>query len=507
MSTNGDYQAFLAKKTQLGHGSGFEPIEIPEFLFPFQRQLTEWSIRQGASAIFASMGLGKTPMQLAWADNVVRHTNKPALIITPLAVAYQTEREATKFGFEAKVSRDGTIHKPITITNVERLHYFSPDDFSGAVLDESAMIKAFGGKRRKQVVRFFSKLPYRLLCSGTPSPNDFIELGCQSECLGVMSQSEMLNYFFRETQYMRHTVFREGDFWNTTKWAFKPHSEQPFWRWVSSWARSARLPSDLGFSDDGFILPPLEYVQTIVDVPYIPPGELFPRPAVSLHEQKAERHKTVRERCEKVAELVSDDKPAIVWCDLNSEGLALAEMIPGAVEVAGRHSDDYKEKALNDFALGNFRVLVSKGKIAAWGMNYQHCSHMTFFPTYSFETFAQGIARCHRFGQTKTVRVDIVSSPGEAHVIEGLDIKIKQADRMFAALCKYMNDSESMYEVDRHTKPLELPEWLVGGIGVDSAPDPEPVVEEPQRQQIKRTLTDHTKPLQLPKWLQSISKE
>src|SRR5262249_30648210 len=160
-----------------------------------------------------------------------------------------------------------------------------------------------GGKRRKKINRFFSKLPYRLLCSAVPSPNDFIELGCQSECLGIMTQSDMLGYFFRETQYMRHTLFREGDFWNTTRWAFKPHSEQPFWRWVSSWARALRLPSDLGFSDDGFVLPPLEYRQHVVDVPYIPPGELFPRPAVTLREQREESQKTIVERCDKVAEL------------------------------------------------------------------------------------------------------------------------------------------------------------------------------------------------------------
>ncbi len=455
-----DYQAFLAQKTNLPPGAGFTPIEIPEFLFPFQRHLVGWAIRQGRAAIFAQMGLGKTPMQLVWADNIVRHTGKPAIIVTPLAVCYQTEREARKFGIEAKVSRDGTVHRPITITNVERLHYFNPDDFGGMALDESAMIKAFGGKRRKQVVRFFSKLPYRLLCSGMPSPNDFIEMGCQSEALGIMTQSDMLGYFFRETQYMRHTVFREGDFWNTTKWYFKAHSEQPFWRWIASWARAIRLPSDLGYPDDGFILPPLEMVQHLVECKYIPPGELFPREAVALQEQAAERALTIKERCARVAELVADDKPAIIWCDLNPEGVELARIIPGAVEVAGRHSDDHKEKSLRDFELGLFRVLITKGKVASWGLNFQHCSHMTFFPTHSYEMFSQGIARCHRFGQKERVLVDVVSSPGEAHVIEGLDVKIKQADRMFAALCKYMGDSLAMYETDKHLKPLEIPAWL-----------------------------------------------
>jgi hypothetical protein len=460
MTAAASYQSFLAAKQQLGDGDGFEPIEIPEFLFPFQRHLVDWAIRQGRAAIFAGVGLGKTPMQLTWADNVVRQTGKNVIIFAPLAVAAQTEREGRKFGIDCKVSRDGKIPGKITITNYERIHYFDPKDFIGAVADESAILKAFGGKRRKLITRFFSKLPYRLLCSAVPSPNDFIELGCQSECLGIMTQSDMLGYFFRETQYMRHTVFREGDFWNTTKWTFKPHSEQPFWRWVSSWARAIRLPSDLGFSDEGFILPPIEYRQHIVDVPYIPPGELFPRPAVTLVEQKAERDKTIVERCDKVAELVNGHDSAIVWCQLNPEGIQLAKVIPDAVEVAGRHSDDYKEQMLNEFGMGNIRVLVTKGKIACWGMNYQHCSHMTFFPTFSFETVHQGIGRCHRFGQRNPVLVEIISAPGEAHVIEGLSTKQHQAERMFAALVRYMNDAMAMYSKDQHTQRIEAPAWL-----------------------------------------------
>ena len=458
-----DYQSFLRHKTQIEHQDGFDPIEIPSFLFPFQRALVDWAIRLGRAAIFADCGLGKTPMQLVWADNVVRKTGKKVLIITPLAVCHQTEREARKFGIEAKVSRDGTIHPHITITNYERLHYFKQEDFIGAVADESGAIKAFNGKRRRQVIRFFSKLPYRLLCTATPSPNDFIELGTQSECLGIMTQSDMLGYFFREAKYMRHTVFREGDFWNATQYYFKPHSEQPFWRWVSSWGRSIRSPSDMGFDDDGFILPSLEYRQHIVENTYKPPGELFARPAVTLKEQADERKMTTRERAEKIRELVDSDKTAIVWCHLNEEGIELARIIPDAVEVAGRHDDEYKEAKLNDFALGNIRVLVSKPKIACWGMNYQNCGHMTFFPTYSFEQFYQGVRRCWRFGRTEPVIVDIVSSPGECHVIEGLDQKMKQAERMFVSLIKHMKDSQAMYGKDGHSKDLVLPEWLSHG--------------------------------------------
>jgi hypothetical protein len=455
-----DYKTFLHAKTNLGRGYGFEPIELPDFLFPFQRALLEWSIRQGRGAIFADCGLGKTPMQLVWADNVIRHTNKKVIIITPLAVCHQTEREAKKFGIDAKVSRDGTIHDRITITNYERLHYFKQEDFVAAVADESGAIKAFNGKRRKQVIRFFNKLPYRLLCTATPSPNDFIELGTQSECLGVMTQSDMLGFFFRETKDMRHTIFKEGDFWNDTKYTFKPHSEQPFWRWVTSWARSIRFPSDLGFKDDGFILPALNYSQHIVENTYKPNGWLFPKPADTLQEQAAERKATIKERAERVRQLVDSDKYAIVWCHLNEEGTQLAKVIPDAMEVAGRHNDEYKESVLNDFSLGNIRVLVSKPKIACWGMNYQHCGHMTFFPTYSFEQFYQGVRRCWRFGRTDPVGIDIVSSPGEEHVINGLDKKMKQAETMFASLIKHMRDSLAMFSEDGHNQTLILPEWL-----------------------------------------------
>jgi len=455
-----EYAKFLLMKQQLGRNDGFEPIEIPSWLHPFQAHTCEWAIRKGRALIAADCGLGKTPMQLVAAHNVVRKTGKKAIIITPLAVCHQTEREAKKFGIEAKVSRDGTVHPHITITNYERLHYFNPDDFVFACGDESAAIKAFNGRRRKQVIRFFSKLPYRLLCTATPSPNDFIELGVQAECLGVMTQSEMLSYFFRESKYMRHTLFKEGDFWNDTKWTFKPHSEQPFWRWVSSWCKAYRYPSDIGFPDDGFVLPEIEFRQHIVENTYKPPGELFARPAVTIKEQGQERKMTTKERAERVRELVDGDECALVWCHLNEEGEELARIIPGAVEVAGRHKDDFKEAALNDFALGNIRVLVTKPKIGCWGMNYQNCGHQTFFPTYSFEQFYQGYRRSWRHGRVGKVLIDIVASPGEAHVIEGLDVKIAQHDTMFSSLIKHMRDSMAMFGADGHDHELILPDWL-----------------------------------------------
>jgi hypothetical protein len=402
-------------------------------------------------------------MQLVWAENVVRFTERPVLIIAPLAVAMQTQREAEKFGIDAKLSRDGTVHR-LTITNYEQLHRFSNSDFAGAVADESSAIKAFDGRRRKQVVRFFSKLPHRLLCTATPSPNDFIEIGTQSECLGIMTQSDMLGFFFREAENMRHSVFKNDDFWNKIKWWFKPHSEQPFWRWVSSWARALRSPADIGFDGSKFVLPPLVYKKQVIDKPFIPKGELFARPAIYLHEQREERHRTLHERCEKVAELInSHTRPAIAWCHFNEESELLAKLIPDSIEVAGKHSDDYKESALNGFAVGEHRVLVSKPKIACWGMNYQHCGDMTIFPSFSFEQFYQAVRRCWRFGRKGKVTVNVVSALGESEVIDGLKRKQQQAETMFESLVKFMNHAVAMMSEDGHNKAAVAPPWLMNG--------------------------------------------
>ncbi len=398
-------------------------------------------------------------MQLVYAENVIRKTGGNFLIIAPLAVAQQFVREGQKFGIDVTLSRDGSAHR-LTVTNYESLHKFNAADFIGSSADESSAIKAFDGRRRKQVVRFFSKLPYRLLCTATPSPNDFIELGTQSECLGVMTQSDMLGYFFRETKDMRHSPFRDDDIHDRIKWWFKPHSEQPFWRWVASWARAVRKPSDIGFSDDGFILPKLTYEHHIMEIPFVPVGELFHRPAITLNEQRDERKRTVQERCEKTAELLNHGKTGIGWVHYNDEGTTLAKLIPDSVEVAGRHDDAYKEAAMTDFAMGNVRVLVTKPKIGCWGLNLQHCGNMTFFPTFSFEQFYQGVRRCWRFGRKEPVTVHIVSAEGESRVMDGLTTKQQQAEQMFESLVKYMNDALAMMSEDGHDKRILLPSWL-----------------------------------------------
>lgn len=375
MTATADYRAFLDRKSQLGGGSGFSPVFMPACLFDFQRFLVEWAVRRGRAATLADTGLGKTLLELTWAENVARHTVRPVLIMTPLAVSYQTAREAAKFGIEAKVSRDGRITSPITITNYERLHYFNADDFAGASGDEIQAIKAFDGKRRKQVTRFLSKMQFRSLATATPAPNDFVELGTISEALGELTQSEMLSLFFRSSDNMRHRLFKEGDYWNRPKWFFRTHAEIPFWRWVCSWGRAVRKPEDLGFDGSRFVLPPLTTTQYVIDKTFIPPGEMFPVVARTLKEQRQERKWTLRERCEKVAELVDHNEPAVVWCQYNAEGDLLEELIKGSVQVAGRHTDEEKEDRLKAFSFGQVRVLVTKEKIGCLGLNWQHCGH------------------------------------------------------------------------------------------------------------------------------------
>jgi hypothetical protein len=259
---------------------------------------------------------------------------------------------------------------------------------------------------------------------------------------------------------MRHTLFKEGDFWNRTKWSFKPHAETPFWKWVVSWARGVRRPSDIGFDDARFVLPPINYNYHVVESPYIPAGELFPRPAITLREQREEVRRTIPERCDRVAELVAHDRPAIVWCHYNEEGNRLEKLIPGAVQISGSDDIDVKEQRLTDFAFGRSRVLVTKPKIGCWGLNLQHCGDMTFFPSYSYEGFYQGVRRCWRFGRQGPVNVEIVSAEGESKVIQGLRNKADQADRMFASLVRHMTEATYMQSGDRHHSPIVFPDFI-----------------------------------------------
>ncbi|MCD9005164.1 hypothetical protein LDO31_02745 [Luteimonas sp. XNQY3] len=448
------YDEFLRAKIHTGADRGFAVSRLPGFLFDFQAALVKNALARGRSAIFADCGLGKTPMELVWADQVVRHTNGRVLVLTPLAVAGQMEREAEKFQVDA--NRSGRAR--ITLTNYERLHHFDPADFDGVVCDESSILKSFDGTRRSEITSFMRKVPYRLLATATAAPNDYIELGTSSEALGYLGHMDMLNRFFKNDLNNSATGRMHG---KTQKWRFKGHAEQPFWQWVCSWGRAIRRPSDLGFDDSRFILPELLEREHIVEARTRAVGELFALPAADLKEQRAERRGTLRERCDRVAALVADTgEPALVWCHLNDEGDLLEQMIPGAVQVSGSDSDEKKEERLLAFANGQARVLVTKPKIGAWGLNFQHCNHVTFFPSHSFEQYYQSIRRCWRFGQQRPVTVDIVASEGERGVLANLQRKASQADAMFANLVREMQRELSIDSRTSFPNPEVIPAWL-----------------------------------------------
>ena len=457
------YATFLETKRQIGGDAGFEPTYLPDFLFGFQTALVEWAVRKGRAGIFADCGLGKTPMQLVWAENIRRHTGKPVLIVTPLAVSTQTMEEAAKFHIDAATSRDGSVTSGITITNYERLHLYDRADYGGVVCDESSAIKSFDGVRRKLVTEFMRKMPYRLLCTATAAPNDYIELGTSSEALGELGHMDMLSRFFINDQHnsvkgMRYRWARQGSF-GGLNWRFKGHAEEPFWRWVAGWARAMRRPSDLGFDDDGFILPPLELREHIVEARTKPEGTLFDLPAVGLREERSEQRRTLQERCEEAAGLVDHGDPAVVWCQLNAEGDLLAKLIPDAEQISGSDSLERKEELLTAFSHGALRVLITKPKIGAWGLNWQHAAHMTFFPSHSYEQYYQGVRRMWRFGQRRPVVVDIVATEGSKTALANLQRKAIQADQMFTRLVAHMNDALSI-ERASYPNPVEVPAWL-----------------------------------------------
>lgn len=475
-----DYQEFIQRKSQLGGQHGFEPLWMPDFLFGFQRHLVTWALRRGRAAIFADCGLGKTLMQLVWAQNIYEKTGRPVLILTPLAVSQQTIREATQFGIDAMQSQDGKHSGGIIVTNYERLHNFSAEEFAGVVCDESSILKGYRGQTRKRITRFMAKMKYRLLCTATAAPNDYVELGTSAEALGELSHSEMLRRFFRQLddkgqkkeqrqqdqaeamieadpQYYQKLAFRVAQ--TIGQWRLKNHAVTHFWRWVASWAMACRMPSDLGFDDDGFVLPPLNEQDHIIKPSSPPPGHLFNVTAVGMGAERAERRRTMNERCEYVADLVRHNRQAVVWCHLNPEADALEKLIPDACQVAGRTPDDQKISIYNDFANGDRRVIIIKPKIGAWGLNWQHCNHVVTFPTHSYEQYYQSVRRCWRFGQKRTVRMDIVATEGEVRVLGNMRRKAVQADAMFAVLVKEMRNATRVESVNEYTNKVEVPAW------------------------------------------------
>jgi hypothetical protein len=451
------YSKFLADKQHVGEDSGFKPIWIPDALFDYQKALVEWSLMKGRGALFEDCGLGKTAQALTWAENVVRKTNKRVIIFTPLAVGAQFVEEGEKFGIECQQSKDGSLKGKIIIANYERIHYFNSKDFVGAVCDESSILKNFDGKTKEQVTEFLRKLRYRLLGTATPAPNDFIELGTSSEALGEMGYMDMLGRFFKNDQNSNHP----NRIWGNAKWRFRGHAERDFWRWVCSWARAIRKPSDLGFSDDKFKLPEMILQQHVIEAKIKRDGFLFDIPANTLEEQREERRRTVDQRCTRAAELVKNHPgPSIAWCHLNDEGDLLEKLIVDSIQVSGSDSIDKKEEALEAFKSGKVKNLVSKPDICGHGLNFQHCAHQTFFPSHSFEQFYQAVRRSWRFGQKRNVTIDIVTSEGEARVMENLQRKTANSEVMFERLVASMNRELKIEKKKNSKTKIQLPSFI-----------------------------------------------
>lgn len=457
--TDEDYAAFLASKAQLANTGGFEPAGLPDHLFDYQRELVAWAVRQGRGALFADCGLGKTPMSLAWAEQVHNHTGRPVLILTPLAVGFQIVSEAAKFGHDAALSRDGSIPAPITVTNYEQLSKFDPDDFAGVVCDESSAIKSFDGQRRAEVTEFMRRVQYRLLGTATAAPNDYVELGTSSEALGHLGHMDMLSRFFTNKNRSVSSRGRSmgGD---SIEWRLKGHAEGPFWQWVASWARAIRRPSDFGFSNAGHILPELIVREHIVEARRPAEGTLFDVPAHGLQEEREENRRTLTERCEAAAERLADAETGVAWCHLNDESVLLSKLIDGAVELAGRESAEAKEEKLKAFTDGQIRVLVTKPSLGAFGLNWQHSHRATYFPSHSYEQWYQAVRRMLRFGQQHPVEIDVITTEGGSRVLANLQRKADQADQMFTELVAHMNDARAIDPHTNYSNPMEVPSWI-----------------------------------------------
>lgn len=452
------YFKFLQNKAQISSEDGFNPVFMPNFLFDFQKHLIEWSLKGGRRAVFADCGMGKTPMQLVWAQNIVQKFNKPILVVAPLSVSLQTIEEAEKFNIETVRSMNGGYKKKdkIIITNYERLHYFNPKNFKGIVCDESSIMKNFDGTRKTEITNFMQKIKYRLLCTATAAPNDYIELGTSSEALGHMGYMDMLSHFFKNDQDSISPAFYGA------QWRFKHHAEEDFWHWMVSWSRACRKPSDLGFKNNKFILPSLiEKEHIIENVDSSRQRGFFTIPSKNWKDQREDVRESIQQRCELAADKLKKVKNGIAWCHLNKESEVLTKLIKGAVEIKGSDSDEKKEEVFTAFRHGEIRVLVTKPKIAAFGMNWQHCSDMTYFPTHSYEQYYQAIRRCWRFGQKKKVNVHLITTEALIEMLKSMRRKSKACDKMFNKLVEKMNKSLYLTETIKYERKVDIPSWTV----------------------------------------------
>lgn len=421
------YEKFIDRKLQLVAPTGISgAVDLPDSLFPHQKALTSWALKRGRAAIFADTGLGKMRMELAWADAVNKYTGKPVMIHTPLAVAQQIAREAEKIGLRAVVCKEaGDVGEGINITNYDRLHKFDTSIFGGIVLDESSCIKHSNSKTFAALTEAYRHTQFKLPATATPAPNDWTEIGTHAEFLGICTKAEMLAEYF---------VHDGGD---TSVWRLKGHARTSFWQWVASWGAMIRRPSDLGFDDGLYNLPPLQIHEHMVDYELPLNGMLFAVEAQTLSERRDARRSSMEERVKACADLVNAQasEPFVVWCDLNAEGDALTAAINGAVQISGADDTERKERLLADFAEGRVRVLVSKPSICGWGLNWQHSARMAFVGvTDSYEAYYQAVRRCWRFGQTRDVHVHIFASKAEGSVVANLKRKEKDAGLMASSL-------------------------------------------------------------------------
>lgn len=463
------YQDLLAKKRISFTPRGFDNIPaLHPDLFPHQRAATEFALMAGASAMFLDTGLGKSFAALEWGRVVVEKTNRPVLMLAPLAVGPQHEREAARFGIDAKYIREPSemSGSRIYITNYERMKNFDSKLFAGVILDESSVIKSFSGQTTRDLIQAFSETPYRLCCTATPAPNDHTELGTHAEFLGVMSRQEMLaRWFINDTA-------------NTGTWRIKGHAAADFWRWVASWARCVSLPSDLGFDDTGYVLPPISITEHVVNADRtIDAGEekkgklagqarLFRMPDTSATSIHVEKRLTVEDRADLVAECIDSDPEQswIVWCDTDYEADALMARIDDAKEVRGSLPLALKEERLDQFARGDLRVLITKPTIAGYGLNWQHCARMAFVGlSFSYENYYQAIRRCWRFGQARPVEVHIAMADTEAAIKRVIDRKADDHGAMkreMASAMKLAVNSDRGKARYVPTKSVTIPNWL-----------------------------------------------
>lgn len=470
------YILFLEGKAARPMPRGVSRIgKLPTALRPFQRDIVEWALRMGRCAIFAGTGLGKTLQQLAWAQAIERHGKAPVLVLTPLAVAQQTVQEAAKFDVAsvAYAADQAGVRSKIVVTNYDRMEKFDFSEFGGVVLDESSIIKAHDSKTRALLMELCRDIPYRLCCTATPAPNDYVELGNHAEFLGVLSSKEMLATWFVHDGSIRATNVSNHGSKPIADWRLKGHAEKDFWRWVSTWAVMVRHPRDLGYEEPGYDLPPITRHQVTVQVEYAPSleaGMLFPVEASTLQERRSAARSSIDARVAAAAKIVnaSSDRPWLIWCHLNDEADALREAIPSAVEVRGPDAPELKAERLLGFANGSVRVLVSKPSIAGFGMNFQRCADMVFVGLNdSFEQLYQAIRRCWRFGQTRPVNVYMIASETEGAVVANLEEKERAAEYMAEQMVEHMRDltikalhGEEVRTFVAHTKDMGVPAWL-----------------------------------------------